>query len=123
MGYPNEGHPNLSRDKRSCRQLPLNVPEKSDFRQPREVSKSAAVRKRCHETMGGSMAYDLKSIPLDELTLEAASRIMECFYAAGADLSSSKLLELKADYGIKFAEAADALSAHRLYLASLESTG
>jgi hypothetical protein len=69
------------------------------------------------------MAYDLKSIPLDEQALEATSRIMESFYAVGADLSSPKLLELEGAYGITFAEAADALSAHRLYLASLESTG
>jgi hypothetical protein len=67
------------------------------------------------------MAYDLSSIPLDKQTLEATSEIMEDFYAGG--LSSPKLLELETAYGITFAEAADALSAHRLYLASLESTG
>lgn len=79
------------------------------------VADSPILRERCHEIMSGSMAYDLKSIPLDEQTLAATSRIMESFYAAGADLSCPKLLELEAAYGITFAEAADALHAHRLY--------
>ena len=68
------------------------------------------------------MAHDLTSIPLDQESLAAASAIIECFYAKGSDLSSSKLMELEGVYGITFADAADALGAHRLYIAEHETT-
>ncbi len=69
------------------------------------------------------MAYDLTSIPLDAESFTAASAILESFYAAGSDLNSPRLLELEGAYGITFAEAADALSAHRLYLAKQNVIG
>ena len=66
------------------------------------------------------MAYDLTSIPLDTESLTAVSDILESFYATGGDLNSPRLLELEVAYGITFAEAADALNAHRLYTANHE---